>query len=204
MKRLAVAALIGALTACGGSEPAPLAPSPTGPATPPFPVGTYWLLLTGYDPPGTPAIPACDPPAGEPPAGKRVAIELDVQRQGPAWVGRPTAAVDLELRFTDSGELPLGLRGFSGTLRGQAPDGGIPGAAAARDVAAAIEGPVAIDGQTAFPFSASVLSGKATGSFRFTDSTGRSGTCSVVSVTMVTDRRVFAQGVVFMDHLPSR
>ena len=203
MKRIAIAALVGMLAGCGTDSPTP-APSPSGPTTPQFPVGTYWLLLTGYDTSATAAIPPCEPPAGQPPAGKRVVIELNVVRQGQEWVGRPTAGSDLELRFTDSGELPFFLRGFTGTVRGTAPDGGIPGGDAARDVTIAIEGTAAIDGQTALPLSARVLSGKATGSIHFRDSSGRRGTCSAVSATIVTDRTVFADGVVFMDHLPSR
>ena len=201
LRSLAVAFLC-LLSACGGSDSPSLAPS--GPlVAPPFPVGTYWLLLTGYEVPG--AIPPCESPAGEPPAGKRVAVELNVVKEAQEWVGKTArAAGDLELRFVDAGELPFGLRALRGTVRGQAPDEGLPGAATPRDVSVAIDAGVTVDGQTAYPFSASVLSGKAGGGFHFKDSAGRTGNCSVVAVTLVTDRRVFAEGIVFMDHLPSR
>jgi hypothetical protein len=204
MKRAAIAGLIGLLTACGGGDSLPLAPSPSPPAVPPFPTGTYWLLLSGYDIPVAPVIPACDP-AGAPPAGKHVAVELDVVRQGPEWVGRPARDTgDLELRFRDGGELAFGLRAFTGTLRGEAPDGGVPGGGPAIGVSIAIDGTGTIDGQTALPLSARVLSGKASGAIHFKDGTGQTGNCSAVALTIVTDRSVFAQGTVFMDHLPSR
>jgi hypothetical protein len=207
MKKAVTAGFLAVLAACAGSGSQPLAPSADTPpalTAPPFPVGPYWISISGYDNP-TPGLPACDKPAGEPPAGKHVTVQVTVVKEGGEWVGRVAEGPgDLELRFRDAGDLPFALRAFTGTLRGQAADTGIPGAARPTDVTIAIDGSAIADGQTAIPFSARVLSGRASGGIRFRDANGRSGACSGVSLTIVTDVSVFAEGAVFMDHLPSR
>ena len=191
MRKGATAGLVALLAACGGSPSQPAAPDLITPA---FPVGTYWVSMTGYDIP-IPGLSTCDRPVGEPPSSKRVTVQLTVVKEGAEWVGRSAEApADVTLRFKDGGELPYGLRGFTGTLRGQARDTGIPGAANPTDVSMAIDGNAAVDGQTALPFSVRVLSGRATGTIRFTDANGRTATCSTVAVSMSTDPSVFTQG----------
>jgi hypothetical protein len=190
--------VLATLGACGGDAnpggPSGLMPPPSL-TVPQFPVGSYWLGLTGYDVSVVPAIPACDKPAGVPPAGKSVMIKLNVVKQGTEWVGRVAEGDgDLELRFRDAGELPFGLRSLTGTLRGQAPDGGVPGGIGPRGVSVAIEGTAAVEGQTALPFSSRVMSGRATGTLRFTDSSGGTARCPGVSLTVVTDPSVFTEG----------
>jgi hypothetical protein len=191
MRKGATAGLLALLAACGGSTSQPAAPELITPA---FPVGTYWVSMTGYDIP-IPGLSACDRPVGEPPSSKRVTVQLTVVKEGTEWVGRTAeGAGDITLRFRDGGELPYGLRAFTATLRGQAADTGIPGAANPTDVSIAIDGNATVDGQTALPFSARVLSGRATGTIRFTDGNGRSATCSTIAVAMATDLSVFTPG----------
>jgi hypothetical protein len=187
--------VLATLAACGGDAnpggPTGLMPPPSL-TIPQFPVGSYWVGLTGYDVPVAPAIPACDKPAGVPPAGKSVMIKLNVVKQGTEWVGRVADGDgDLELRFRDAGELPFGLRSLTGTLRGQAPDGGVPGGIGPRGVSVAIEGTAAVEGQTALPFSSRVMSGRVAGDIRFSDTEARVGTCTAVAFTIFTDTTIF-------------
>jgi hypothetical protein len=198
MKRIAIAALIGMLAGCGvnGSpaDPSPLVP-PAKPTVPQFPVGPYWLRVTGYDVQVASVIPACDQPAGVPPAGKSVMVKLNVVLQGTEWVGRTDQEDgDLELRFRDTGELPFGLRGFTGTLSGEARDTAGPGATTPTDVRIAVDAGATVQGQTSLPFSSSVLSGYASGGIRFRDAAGRAGTCSAVAITMFTDPTILGGG----------
>ena len=190
MRKGATVGLLALLAACGGT-PQPAAPELITPA---FPVGTYWVSMTGYDVP-IPGLSTCDRTGGEPPSSKRVTVQLTVIKEGTEWVGRNAEGTgDVTLRFRDGGELPYGLRALTGTLRGQARDTGIPGAANPTDVSITIDGNATVDGQTALPFSARVLSGRATGTIRFTDGNGRSATCSTIAVSMATDLSVFTQG----------
>ena len=190
MRKGATAGLLALLAACGGTSQ-PAAPELIAPT---FPVGTYWVSMTGYDVP-IPGLSTCDRPVGEPPSSKRVTVQLTVVKEGAEWAGRNAeGAGDISLRFRDGGELPYGLRALTGTLRGQARDTGIPGAANPTDVSITIDGNATVDGQTALPFSARVLSGRATGAIRFTDGNGRSATCSSIAVSMSTDPSVFTQG----------
>jgi hypothetical protein len=199
MKRAATAGLLLFLAACSGSDSLPMAPSPgaTPPlVAPPFPVGSYWVSIAGYDI-AVPGIAACDKPTGEPPPSKSVTVKLTVVKEGAEWVGRIAEGPgDLALRLKDAGELQYGLRGFTGSLRGEARNTGIPGAQNPANVTVAIDDNAAIDGMTAVPFSVRALSGRATGSIRFTDSSSRSATCSAVSLTIVTDATVFTEGAI--------
>jgi hypothetical protein len=171
------------LAGCGGSSPvAPAVPEP-----PAFSTGRYMLELTGYDFSTVPELPVCAGPLGVPSSGKHVSVELQVMRDGAEWVGRSTRSpADIELRFKDAGLIGLGRRAFTGTIRGQGPDDGLPGLVDPRDVFLIIGGSAGntarVEGETAFSNSVRTLVGRAEGEFRFRDSAGNTGSCSVVSV----------------------
>ena len=173
---------------CGGSSPT--TPSPAAPserAIPQFSTGPYTLHMTAFDLSSDPLVPACPGSLGVPRAGKSVVVHLTVVREGVEWVGRTTgAAADLEMRFRDAGELGLGRRSLVGTIRGQAPDMGLPGLLDPRDVSVTVAGTSAtgalLDAQTAFSFAVNTLVGRAAGEFRFRDSGGSAGTCPAASI----------------------
>jgi hypothetical protein len=90
-------------------------------------------------------------------------------------MGRPAVRRrgDIEVRFRDAGELPTGRRAIAGSIRGQAPDMGIPGSVAPRDVSVTVAGTgttgACCDGQTAFSVAVDTLTGRAVGTFRFNE-----------------------------------
>jgi hypothetical protein len=181
--------LVIGMAGCGGSSPAAPSPGggPVGQAVPQFSTGRYLLRMTAFDLSSDPLVPACPGSFGVPRAGKSVVVHLTVVREGVEWVGRTSgAAADLELRFRDAGELEFGRRALAGTIRGQAPDMGLPGLLDPGDVSVTVAGTAAtgalLDAQTAFSFAVNTLVGRAVGEFRFQDSAGNAATCSVVSI----------------------
>jgi hypothetical protein len=173
---------------CGGST-TPLMPLP-GQSIPLFSTGRYSLQMNAPDSSSDPLVPACSGSIGVPRAGKAVALELNVVKEGIEWVGHPASAIgDLELRFRDAGELSLGRRSLVGTIRGQTPDMGLPGVISPKDVSVVVAGPMQgggalLDGQTAFAYSVTTLVGRAQGTFRFRDSSGSEAVCSVVTINI--------------------
>ena len=175
-----------AIAGCGG--PAPTAPSQGDPNAPgpEFATGRYRLKMIAFDVSSDPLLLPCPAWLGVPSIGKSVTLELDVVKDGAEWVGRPSgAAGDLEVRFRDAGELPAGRRAIAGSIRGRAPDMGIPGSVAPRDVSMTVAGTGAVlDAQTAFKVAVDTLTGRAVGEFRFHDSVGDVVSCPSVSVLM--------------------
>jgi len=119
---------------------------------------------------------------------KTVMVDLTVVKDGVEWVGRTSSAsADIEMRFRDAGELPLGRRALAGTLRGQAPDMAFaPPLIVPRDVSVTIAGTAAtgalMDAQTLDPYSVSTMVGRAVGDFLFRDSAGNVARCPAVTV----------------------
>jgi hypothetical protein len=72
--------------------------------------------------------------------------------------------------------------GFTGTLRGQARDTGIPGAANPTNVSITIDGNATVDGQNALPFSARVFIRASDWGDSLHRRNGRSATCSTIAV----------------------
>ena len=160
-------------------------PNPRGPVSAQFATGRYNLHMVAYDFSTNPLLPAC--PGSLTRAGKSVYFQMTVVRDGVEWVGRSSGvAADIEMRFRDAGELPLGGRALSGTIRGQAPDMGFPGLIAPRDVTVTVAGTVAtgalFDAETMG--SVNTLIGRAVGEFRFHDSAGSVVSCPEISLQM--------------------
>ena len=106
-----------------------------------FATGRYRLKMIAFDVSFDPLQPSCPAWLGVPSIGKSVTLDLDVVKDGVEWVGRPSgAAGDVEVRFRNAGELPSGQRAIAGTIRGRAPDMGIPGSVAPRDVSVTVAG----------------------------------------------------------------
>ena len=175
-----------AIAGCGGS-------SPTTPGTIDSPglefaTGRYRLKMIAFDVSFDPLQPSCPAWLGVPSIGKSVTLDLDVVKDGVEWVGRPSgAAGDVEVRFRNAGELPSGQRAIAGTIRGRAPDMGIPGSVAPRDVSVTVAGAATgatLDARTAFSVSVDELTGRASGVFNFQNSAGDVVSCPVVSVFM--------------------
>ncbi len=180
--RLTLLCLACVTVAACGSSPVEPTRSPL-PATPQFSTGSYTVQILGYDFSSVPEIPACAGPIGVPTSGKAVTVELVVAKEGSEWVGRTTAdGADIELRFRDGGEPSFGRRLFSGTIRGRAPDVGLRGLVEARDVSVAIGAGSTVEGETAFINNVSTLVGRARGDFQFSDSAGKTASCSTVAI----------------------
>jgi hypothetical protein len=178
-----------AIAGCGGSSPTTPSPGGSDSPGPQFATGRYRLKMIAFDVSSDPLLLPCPAWLGVPSIGKSVTLELDVVKDGVEWVGRPSgAAGDVEVRFSDAGQLPTGRRAIAGSIRGQAPDMGIPGSVAPRDVSVTVAGTGAtgavLDGQTAFSVAVDTLTGRAVGSFRFNDSVGDVVICPAVSVQM--------------------
>ena len=144
--------------------------------------------MIAYDFSTDPLVPAC-PGSFSVPVNKFVTLQLTVVKDGAEWVGRTSnAAADIEMRFRDAGEPAFGERAFTGTIRGQTPDMGLPGLLPPGDVSVTVSGTGAtgavLNGRTLASFSVKTLTGRAVGEFRFHDSAGHVATCPAVSVQM--------------------
>jgi hypothetical protein len=131
-----------------------------------------------------PALPPCSA-IGSPPGGKAIRTLVTIERRADAIVGRSRSpdAGTLEFELRDAGSsAPLGLP-VAGSIRGMAADSPNPiGEVSDIRVELAGAGGVQSAGIEAIAvgFNRVIVDGVVKGQVTFTDSQGRSGSCSVV------------------------
>jgi hypothetical protein len=176
---LACVALLAALTSCGSDS------SPSVPDSIALRPGRQVIQLGGFSISSDPRFPPCTP-TGEPRDGPSVDTLVNLVREGQEWVARSVDGMgDLEIRLREVGRSARGVT-VQGSARGLALDANIHNLS--RDVRARLNGATDsdsahVEGETASPVSAFV-GGRIAGTIRFSDSQGRTGTCSAVQWSM--------------------
>ncbi len=160
--------------------------TPTSPDPDPLPLapGMQLLTLGGFALSSDPEFPPCVP-LGQPRDGTFVSTAVMLSNENGQWVARSQAAGDtLELRLHSAGQGPSGPA-LAGTVTGTAADRGLMGIT--RDVritigspptAANLSGTMTGEGRSKF------VTGKVTGTMRFSDRQDQSSTCSAIQWSM--------------------
>jgi hypothetical protein len=144
------------------------------------------LTLGGFALSSDPAFPPCVP-VGQPPDGTFVSTAVMLSAENGEWIARSQSGGDtLELRLRSAGSGPLGL-GVAGTVTGSAVDRGLMGVT--RDVRVTLRdtsgtAPASLSGTMAGSGTSLFVTGRATGTVRFSDSRDESSTCSAIQWSM--------------------
>ena len=176
---LACVVLPAPLISCGSDS------SPSTPDSVALRPGRQVIQLGGFSISSDPRFPPCTP-IGEPRDGPSVDTLVNLVREGQEWVARSVDGMgDLEIRLLEVGRSARGAI-VQGSARGLALDANISNLS--RDVRARLNGATdsdsaQVEGETVSPVSAFV-GGRIAGTIRFSDSQGRTGTCSAVQWTM--------------------
>lgn len=140
------------------------------------------LTLGGFALSSDPQFPPCVP-LGQPRDGTFVSTAVMLSNENGQWIARSQSGGDtLELRLHSAGQGPSGPA-LAGTVTGSAADRGLMGIT--RDVrvtignaSATLSGTMAGDGKSMF------VTGRVTGTMRFSDSGDQSSTCSAIQWSM--------------------